>query len=75
MKRWTVQDEEIVQRVMQERRITQHQHSELILFIKDAVKKHEDYMELIKQITGHDIEYSKGSIDAYNSVLNFISRK
>ncbi len=67
--------EEIARRVTKEQRITQPQYSDLILFIKDTVKKHEDYMELIKEITGYDIEYSKGSIDAYNSVLNFINRK
>lgn len=46
--------------------------NDLIIFIKEKIKKHQDYMELIKEITGHDIEYSKGSIDAYNSVLNKI---
>lgn len=42
----------------------------LIIFIKEKIKTHEEYMALIKELTGYDIEYSKGSIDAYNSVLN-----
>lgn len=47
--------------------------SKLIEFIVEKIKKHEDYMKLIKEITGHDIEYSNGSVAAYNSVLEFIN--
>lgn len=65
--------EDIDNKAKNQRRIPQPKYSELIKFIDETIKKHTDYMELIKKITGHDIEYSKGSIDAYSSVLAFIS--